>query len=198
MNIAICRDTFRCRLRFGMQHFGLRKRRCQRREFAKFSAGLPQRALIGDTRNDENLVIAQFHLSFLRFHNKAIDFLASHQTGWIADFTSAQALTRLHYQWLIVEGYLKGVCDPAVVDRVVQDRASHFFKFRAEFDARRQSSRLGNALPLEFSVAGYRFGHSMVRALYDYNKNFGRPGNGFLPNASLESIVPVYRWRRWI
>ena len=78
-------------------------------EFAKFSAALPQRALIGDTRNDENLVVAQFHLSFLRFHNKAIDFLASHNTGWIADFTSAQTLTRLHYQWLIVEGYLKGV-----------------------------------------------------------------------------------------
>ena len=145
-------------------------------DFTKFSEGLPQRALIGDTRNDENLVVAQFHLSFLRFHNKAIDFLASNNTGWIADFTSAQTLTRLHYQWLIVEGYLKGVCDPAVVDRVVQDRASHFFKFRAEFDARRQDSRIGNALPLEFSAAGYRFGHSMVRAFYDYNKNFGRPG----------------------
>jgi len=156
-------------------------------EFAKFSAGLPQRALIGDTRNDENLVVAQFHLSFLRFHNKAIDFLASHNTGWIADFSAAQTLTRLHYQWLIVEGYLKGVCDPAVVDRVVQDRASHFFKFRAEFDARRQNSRLGNALPLEFSAAGYRFGHSMVRAFYDYNKNFGRPG-GILPKATLELL----------
>ncbi|MGQ0446254.1 MAG: peroxidase family protein [Beijerinckiaceae bacterium] len=157
-------------------------------EFTKFSAGLPQRALIGDMRNDENLVVAQFHLSFLRFHNKAIDFLAGRNTGWIADFSSAQTLTRLHYQWLIVEGYLKAVCDPAVVEKVVQDRASHFFKFRAEFDARRQSSRLGNALPLEFSVAGYRFGHSMVRALYDYNKNFGRPGDGFRPNASLELL----------
>jgi hypothetical protein len=145
-------------------------------DFAKFSQGLPQRALIGDTRNDENLVVAQFHLSFLRFHNKAIDFLASHNTGWIADFTSAQTLTRLHYQWLIVEGYLKGVCDPAVVQKVVEDRASHFFKFRAEFDVRRPGSRIGNALPLEFSVAGYRFGHSMVRAVYDYNRIFGRPG----------------------
>ena len=99
-------------------------------EFAKFSAGLPQRALIGDTRNDENLVVAQFHLSFLRFHNKAIDFLASHNTGWIADFTSAQALTRLHYQWLIVEGYLKGVCDPAVVDRVVQGPGLAFLQIQ--------------------------------------------------------------------
>jgi hypothetical protein len=157
-------------------------------EFERFSSELGQRALIGDTRNDENLVVAQFHLSFLRFHNKAVDFLASHKTGWLPDFASAQVLTRLHYQWLIVEGYLKGVCDPAVVDRVVQDRASHFFRFRAEFDARRQNTRLGNALPLEFSVAAYRFGHSMVRAFYDYNKNFGRPGSGILPNASLNLL----------
>ncbi|NKK78044.1 peroxidase family protein [Rhizobium leguminosarum] len=156
--------------------------------FQKFSDTLPQRAIIGDNRNDENLVVAQFHLSFLRFHNKAVDYLASHDTGWIADFSSAQALTRLHYQWLIVEGYLKGVCDPVVVDRVVKDRASHFFKFRAEFDARRQNTRLGNALPLEFSTAAYRFGHSMVRTFYDYNKNFGRPGTGFLPRADLQLL----------
>ncbi|NEH74088.1 peroxidase family protein [Rhizobium leguminosarum] len=156
--------------------------------FQKFSDSLPQRAIIGDNRNDENLVVAQFHLSFLRFHNKAVDYLASHDTGWIADFSSAQALTRLHYQWLIVEGYLKGVCDPVVVDRVVKDRASHFFKFRAEFDARRQNTRLGNALPLEFSTAAYRFGHSMVRAFYDYNKNFGRPGTGFLPRVTLQLL----------
>jgi hypothetical protein len=157
-------------------------------EFEKFSSGLGQRALIGDTRNDENLVVAQFHLSFLRFHNKAVDFLTSHKTGWVPDFSSAQVLTRLHYQWLIVEGYLKGVCDSAVVNKVVQDRASHFFKFRAEFDARRQNTRLGSALPLEFSVAAYRFGHSMVRAFYDYNKNFGRPPGGFLPNAPLNLL----------
>ena len=156
-------------------------------EFAKFADTLPQRALIGDTRNDENLVIAQFHLSFLRFHNKAVDFLASHNTGWLPDFSSVQTLTRLHYQWLVVEGYLKGVCDPAVVSRVVQDRASHFFKFRAEFDSRRQGTRIGNALPLEFSAAGYRFGHSMVRAFYDYNKNFGRPG-GILDKATLDLL----------
>jgi hypothetical protein len=156
-------------------------------EFAKFSDTLPQRALIGDTRNDENLVVAQFHLSFLRFHNKVIDFLESHDTGWIPDFASAQTLTRLHYQWLAVEGYLKGVCDPAVVNRVIQDRASHFFKFRAEFDSRRQNTRLGNALPLEFSAAAYRFGHSMVRGAYDFNKNFG-PEAGFAPRATLDQL----------
>lgn len=159
--------------------------------FQKFKETLPERALIGDTRNDENLVVAQFHLSFLRFHNRVIDFLDSHPTGWLADFNSAQILTRLHYQWLIVEGYLKGVCRSDVVAKVIEDRASHFFKFRAEFDSRRQNSRLGNALPLEFSVAAYRFGHSMVRAKYDYNRAFGRPDpnvTGILAEASLELL----------
>jgi hypothetical protein len=30
-------------------------------------------AILGDGRNDENLVIAQFHAAFLRFHNRLID-----------------------------------------------------------------------------------------------------------------------------
>ena len=34
-----------------------------------------QRAFIGDPRNDENLVIAQFHLALLRFHNAVVDWL---------------------------------------------------------------------------------------------------------------------------
>ena len=33
-------------------------------------------ALIGDHRNDENLLVAQTHLAFLKFHNKVCDLLA--------------------------------------------------------------------------------------------------------------------------
>ena len=29
-------------------------------------------ALIGDHRNDENLIVAQLHLAFLKFHNKVV------------------------------------------------------------------------------------------------------------------------------
>lgn len=161
-------------------------------DFAKFEAGLPGRAIIGDMRNDENLIIAQFHLSFLRFHNRVVDYLTANDTGWIADFHSAQALTRLHYQWLIVEVYLKSICDPAIVDAVLANKAKHFFDFRAEHAARIGAKTLGNAMALEFSVAAFRFGHTMVRDAYDYNKNFGRSsGGGFLPSAP---FVEIFRF----
>jgi len=159
-------------------------------EFADFEAKLPKRAVIGDMRNDESLIVAQFHLSFLRFHNKVVDYLAENDTGWIPDFASAQALTRLHYQWLIVEGYLRAICNADVLDRVLADRAHHFFTFREEYYTRTAAARgsaLGDVLPLEFSVAAYRFGHTMVRNKYDYNQSFGRPG-GVIPNAPFDLI----------
>ncbi|SNR48435.1 heme peroxidase [Paracoccus sediminis] len=145
-------------------------------DFAAFEASLPQRAIIGDKRNEENLVIAQFHLSFLRFHNRAVDFLNDRDTGWVAEFSSARDLVRLHYQWLTLQVYLRAVCDPAVVDRILDDRARAFFAFRDDYYARNPKRTLGNVLPLEFSAAAYRFGHTMVRGIYDYNPNFGRPG----------------------
>jgi hypothetical protein len=152
--------------------------------FAAFEAGLPKRALIGDMRNDENIIIAQFHLSFLRFHNKVVDFLTENDTGWVPDFEAAKTLTTLHYQWLVVHGYLKEMCDPAVVQRILDTRNSHYETFRAAYATRNPGRVVGNVIPLEFSVAAFRFGHSMVRNIYDYNNTFGRPGG----NAPFDQI----------
>ena len=163
-------------------YLAIAQQRLSPADFADFQAKLPKRAIIGDMRNDENLVVAQFHLSFLRFHNRVVDFLTENDTGWIADFNSAKTLTTLHYQWLAIEGYLKSVCDPVIVNAVLASRAKHFFDFRAAYNDRVGNSTLGDVIPLEFSVAAFRFGHTMVRNLYDYNKNFGRPG-GIIPNA---------------
>src|SRR2546427_12195382 len=35
----------------------------------------PARALIGDPRNDENIIVSQLHAIFLRFHNTVVDVL---------------------------------------------------------------------------------------------------------------------------
>ena len=37
-------------------------------------------AFIGDMRNDENLIVAQLHLAFLRFHNKVVYWIEEHET----------------------------------------------------------------------------------------------------------------------
>ncbi|WP_061935073.1 heme peroxidase family protein [Aureimonas sp. AU22] len=139
-----------------------------------------QKAIIGDARNDENLIVAQLQCAWLRFHNRMVD--RSHETGsGFHDgdrFEWARQRVRWHYQWLVVNAYLPTVCDPAILSRVKTANAplyAAFFAAHGSGDARRMP------LPLEFSVAGFRFGHSMVRGAYDHNRFFGRAEGGSTP-----------------
>src|SRR5262245_54813410 len=52
------------------------------------------RAIIGDPRNDENVIIAQLHSIFLRFHNRMVA-LNPGET-----FEQIQRRVRWHYQWV--------------------------------------------------------------------------------------------------
>lgn len=141
-------------------------------------------ALIGDGRNDENLLVAQLHLAFLRFHNAIADELAASIPDAEARFVEAKRRTTLIYQWLVVNVYLPAVCMPSVVDAVKAAGAPMY----AEFQQRVAGSASEKAMPLEFSVAAFRFGHSMVRAEYDHNRNFGRPAGGGDRRASFREL----------
>lgn len=128
----------------------------------------PSTAVIADERNDENLILAQLHLAFVLFHNRIVDRIEEAQPGLAPrlQFAAASRLARRHYQWLVVNDWLKRICDPAVVDAVLADGASTYVRRQAE---------IGGAhafLPLEFTAAAFRFAHSMVRARYDWNANF--------------------------
>jgi hypothetical protein len=148
-----------------------------------------QRAFIGDPRNDENLVVAQFHVALLRFHNAVVDWLLykdprPDRRNTEELFEDARRIVRWTFQWLTVNQFLKTVLQPDVVDRVLEERAPLYQK--------RLKGHGVPYMPLEFSVACYRFGHTMVRNVYDYNRNFGRKpegGPGFaIPNASLNLL----------
>jgi len=143
---------------------------------------LRTRAFIGDLRDDENLVVAQFHLGVLRFHNAVVNRIEAHPHRYgllgrhhnpAVVFERARRLTRLHHQWLVVNDYLRTVTLPGVLDKVLLRGPRHY---------RPLATHEGRELhmPLEYSVAAFRFGHSMVRGPYDHNRNFGRrlPGQG--------------------
>jgi hypothetical protein len=137
-------------------------------------------AQIGDARNDENLIVAQLHVAFLRFHNAAVDWVRTNEperTGIGDVFLRARDLTRWAYQWITVHDFLATVTAPGTVDLVLSND---------DQDLLGLGTRTKPYMPLEFSVAAYRFGHSMVRGAYDWNRNFGRPGNNTLPDASFE------------
>ncbi len=121
-----------------------------------------QTALIGDPRNDENLIVSQLHLALIRFHNKVLgDVRTALGPGYSMGeiFAEAQRVVRWHYQWLVIHEFLVKTVGQAVVDDVVTGGLKHF-KWRND-----------PFIPVEFSVAAYRFGHSQVRP--SYRANFG-------------------------
>ena len=137
---------------------------------------------IGDGRNDENLIVAQLHVAFLRFHNAAVDWVRVNEPerpGVGAVFLRARELTRWTYQWLCVHDFLTTVTLPGTVDAVLANDDQDLLDL---------GSRDTPYMPLEFSVAAYRFGHSMVRGSYDWNRNFGRPGNNTAKVATFEQM----------
>ena len=116
-------------------------------------------ALIGDPRDDENLILSQLQVAFLKFHNAAVDHARTviKLTEANQIFAEAQRLVRWHYQWIIVHEYLKKTCGAAVVDNVLA-RGRKFYKWHNE-----------PFIPVEFSVAAFRFGHSQIRPSYRAN-----------------------------
>lgn len=122
---------------------------------------LDRAAIIGDPRNDENLIISQLHVAFLKAHNELV------KEGKTLD--QAQRLLRQHYQHIVIHDFLKRVADLAIVDRIMRQGNRVYDPPDGQF-----------FLPLEFAVAAYRFGHSMVRASYDFNLNFSQADLLFL------------------
>ena len=61
-------------------------------------------------------------------------------------------MLRQHYQHIVIHDYLKRIVDPAIVDKIVNEGNQWFNALGEPF-----------FMPLEFSVAAFRFGHTMIR-----------------------------------
>ncbi len=111
-------------------------------------------AQIGDARNDENTIVAQLHTAFLRFHRAVV---SERDLG----FDEARKIVVQHYQSVVLNDFLTAVCDPKIVEEI-KTNGNRIFK----------PDVTGTFMPLEYSVAAYRFGHTLVREEYDFNINF--------------------------
>jgi hypothetical protein len=124
--------------------------------------GQAKHATIPDKRNDENLAVAQTHLAMIRFHNRVVDELASVPAN--QRFNRARRLVVKHYQWMIRHDYLPRICKPAIVDDV-------FANGRKVFEVGAPGTAVPT-MPVEFSIAAFRLGHSMIRSAYNWNVVF--------------------------
>lgn len=143
-------------------------------------------ALVGDPRNDENIIVSQLQLAFLRFHNAVMDRVVADGLAGREAFHRAQQLVRWHYQWVVLHDFLPRICGPDMVRAVLGERkrtevsVAHADGSPHAFDLRFYKPKEVPYMPVEFSAAAYRIGHSMVRETYDLNGVVrGRPV--FLP-----------------
>ena len=116
-----------------------------------------RRALIGDPRNDENSIVSQLQGVFQRFHNGMV------KENKALPFQAVQLLVRSHYQWVVLNDFLPRIVSAKVLDELKTggrwdpDKIKFYKHGRDAF------------MPVEFSVAAYRLGHSMVRPGYQLN-----------------------------
>jgi hypothetical protein len=140
-------------------------------------------ALLGDPRNDENVMIAGLHCAHVLFYNHVLEDLSEFDVSYFpaarggelsnpyVAFLIARQVTLWHYQWLLVNEHLPQIAGQAIVNDVLQT-GSRFYK-----------PPPGDAfMPIEFGAACYRFGHSMVRPSYRANFTSGT-GDSTSPTA---------------
>lgn len=120
-------------------------------------------ALTGDPRNDENVIVSQLQLAFIKFHNAVFDLVKQDLGNPNQAFEEAQRLVRWHYQWIILHEFLPHTVGQKIVDDILRN-GRKFYAWRNE-----------PFIPVEFAVAAYRFGHSQVRPFYPANPDFRAP-----------------------
>jgi hypothetical protein len=127
------------------------------------------RAIIGDPRDDENLVTSQLHLAFRKFHNAFVAYVRAQgrrEPGEV--FEEARRLCRWHYQWVVVHDFLPRIVGQSMIHEILTERANGPDQVKLEFFKPANPNK--PMMPIEFAVAAYRFGHSMLRPDYVVNE----------------------------
>lgn len=110
------------------------------------------KALIGDPRNDENRIISQLQLLFIRFYNKVYDQVQEENDAYSPEeiYREARRITVWHYQWIILHEFLPSLVGENLMSTIISEGRQWYKPCNRPY------------IPVEFSVAAYRFGHSMI------------------------------------
>ena len=115
-------------------------------------------AVLVEHRNDENEIITQIHIGFLRFHNAVADALHT-------NFADTAAEVRRYYQWTVIHQFLPEICGADIVSGLLDGSIPRFYK---------PSNPNAPLVPAEMQVAAFRFGHSIVRKAYELTTTTGK------------------------
>lgn len=126
---------------------------------------ITQIAIISDPRDEENLIISQIQLLFLKFHNKVFaDIKLANKLLTITELVArAKQVVTLHYQYIVVNDFLANMCGKFF---------SRLFDSNGNPIISQEIKAISPSLSIEFSGAIYRYGHSLVRDAYYLNANF--------------------------
>ncbi|MFZ1218520.1 MAG: peroxidase family protein, partial [Chthoniobacterales bacterium] len=136
-------------------------------------------AVLGDDRNEENLILAQLHVAFLQFHNQVLDCFLNNQIPDPAKygttpFERARRFVTWHYQYLVFNEFLPTIVHDDVWN-IKDDPSWRLFKPTVNENV---------AIPVEFTHAAFRFGHSMVQ------RDYSLRGEGVTPLLDLVRKTP--------
>jgi len=131
-------------------------------------------AIIPEHRNDGNIILSQLHLFWQKVHNYFAWKVQKKNTNYDGQkiYSVAKKLTTLIFQHVAVEDYLSRTIDPDVYQYYfLDDRELQLLDLKDEL-----------AIPLEFSHAVSRYGHTMVREGYILKDNNVQLGELFAKN----------------
>ncbi len=133
----------------------------------------PYRPLVGDPRNDDNLILSQMQCTLMQAHNRLIDVqVKRYGVPPLEAFDRARAYMTSAYRGVVVADYLKRLLMPEIW--------AYFFDGEDFHGPGASTLRPLADLPLEFAFGGSRFAHAMVRDRYRINESFDEQQPGTL------------------
>jgi hypothetical protein len=130
-------------------------------------------AVMGDSRNDQNIIISQLHAMMLRFHNRVADLFSRES------FDRIQQIVKFHYQWVVIYDFLETVIGTATLHRIFPHLAKGSDLSQDPPNLTLYKSEQGGRIPREFSLAVFRFGHSNASTNVSLERQRRAP-SGFL------------------